>query len=111
MEINSFECVKALLNAGANPRIAARDSRDPLTAIMHLHGDESFKMFKFLYKKGRYYEDDIESYSLTLLHKAMAAGKETVNLKIVNFLIEDGHDMHALEGKSRYEIKTSNNVM
>eukprot|EP00111_Clytia_hemisphaerica_P013943 TCONS_00041044-protein len=49
MEIGSIECVKALVKAGANTRIKAQDSRDPLTYLLHFYGDERFEMFKLLW--------------------------------------------------------------
>ena len=101
MEINSFKCVRMLANAGANVKIPARDSRDTLTAILHLYGDERLQMFKYLYKHGDYKDVEIEPYLLTLLHKAVAGERDIVNLKCVNYLIENGEDINAKDGKSR----------
>ena len=97
-----MDCVKALLDAGANPRIPACDSRDALTTIMHCYGDERLEMFKYLYRNGGYSDDEIKPYNLTLLHKAVAADVETINLKIVNYLIDyECEDINAMDGKSR----------
>ena len=102
VEINSLECVEALLIAGADPRIMAFDYRDPLTSILHCYGDERIEIFKCLYEMGDYRKDRVDPYFVTLLHKAFAANKKCINLKIVKFLIENGEDIHAKEGKSRY---------
>ena len=101
MEVNSLKCAHLLIRSGANVKLQARDSRDPLTAILHFYGDERFQLFKYLHKYGDYKNDEIEPYFLTLLHKAVAGERDIVNLKCVNHLIENGEDINAKDGKSR----------
>ena len=96
-----MDCVKALVGAGANARIWARDTRDPLTYLLEFHGDERYEIFKFLWDYTLRTGDKVEPGKLTLLHKAVLNNKAIVNLKCVNHMLLNEVDMSARDGDGR----------
>ena len=87
MEIKSLECVKLLLNAGANVKITARDSRNPFEYAIQEIGDECFGMVHYLYNQTELKHEVAEEHKLSYLHK-ICLGKNVRVAKIVKMLIK-----------------------
>jgi len=92
-----------LILAGADSRIAARDSRDPLMYTVHFWGDEHFEMFKFLYDFGEYHEQKAEPHQMSLLHKTVMTDNDIVVTKCLQYMIQNGSEvLDATEASYRY---------
>ena len=99
-EVNSLECVKLLLEAGANPTTTVRDGRILLEYIMQEYGDARLEIFELLFSVCRPKRKG--ERSLTLLHKLCLARRRVSVESVADFLVEkEGVDMNAVDGKGR----------
>ena len=115
VEINSLECVKLLINAGANVNMTCRDERTAMDYAIQTYGDKHYSIVEFLLKNGMKEHQqqqqktaaDIGRRVMTSLHKVCLARLHVSVERVVELLIKHGEDINAVEGKGRLEsLKT-----
>ena len=97
-----MKCISTLLDAGANPNIPCRDSRDVFMYAIHEYGDERLDILKYLYNEGGIKERvNRKPLIMSVLHKALLAKKRVKINGVIQMLVEGGENVNALEGKER----------
>lgn len=103
IEINSLECVKLLVEAGANISITCRDGRNALDYAVQEFGDERVSIVEYLLTK-----TSVRSLHsprrMSLLHKACLAKRSIRVEKVMEMLITKGCNVDAFEGNGRYSM-------
>ena len=101
VEINSINCVKLLIQHGANPRITAQDNRNPFEFALQERGDIAFEIIKYLYLDGKVFKERKEEGILSHLHQACLARKDVTVLNVTKELLQFGAYINATEGTGK----------
>ena len=99
VEIKSLECVKLLLNAGANPNITCRDERHVLEYAIQEYGDECITITEHLLSINKFELHSTEK--LSLVHQTCLARRHVKVEKTIDLLVNHGVDLNCVEGKGR----------
>lgn len=100
--MGDMNCVKALVESGANVLIPARDSRDAITFLLHFYGDERFDLFEYLWSTLPEGAKKAEEGRMTYIHKAVVADHSLVLLKCLDHMIcDEATDINAKEGEAK----------
>lgn len=102
--MRSLECVKLLIQSGANLKIACRDGRTVLDYAIQERGDECLSIIKYLIDTFDFQDSEKNDRRMHALHKACLARKDVSVNRVIDLLLENGEDIDALEGNGRYLI-------
>jgi len=101
VEINSLDCVKMLIEHGANPRITSRDGRNAFEFALQEKGDEALDIIKYLYTDGNMFKERKREGIVTYLHQVCLARKDVKVMAVAEELIKLGALINATEGAGR----------
>lgn len=101
VEIDSIDCVRMLIDFGANAKIEAYDKRNPFEFAIQQKGDDALLIIKYLYSEGLMYKEKKNNGCMTHMHQICIAKRSLPILETARALLENGAYINATEGSGQ----------